>query len=278
MGGRGSAGAGFGAAGGFGVAAGIGVAVGAVVGLALALTAGAASAAAATVTGVAATGAVPAGAAAAGSVGAPVKVDVSSDVQNAKAGDVVTYTVHVHNLSKSSFPHLVVSHELPAGFKVVSSTPRAAKTSAGAQWTVDLAPGQSLALSDTVRAGTVAEAEHLSPKGRSTGTGTNVSGGASAGAGTAASSAAGSSGGAGGTGGAGGSRTFTTTACARDGVSGATIACGEARQALADGGAAAAGGNGWQPGLVGLGLVAAGLGAVRGRVRKYQAWRGKGGA
>lgn len=183
-------------------------------------------------------------AAAAGSTASPaLRVDVSSDVRTAKTGDVVTFTVHVRNLSKSPYSRLRVAHKLPAGFKMVSTTPRAAKSSSGPEWTVDLAAGQSVTLSDTAKAGSVADAEHLSPKTRT--------------AGTAAPTLA----------------TFTTTACALDGATHATLACGDARQSLTDAAPGAKGG--WRPGLVGLGFLAVAIGTVRNRVRRYQQWQGK---
>jgi hypothetical protein len=129
---------------------------------------------------------------------------------------------------------------------MVSATPHAAKGGSGPEWTVGLAPGQSLALSDTAKAGTVADAEHTAPQSRdapSDGTATPAV------------------------------HTFTTKACALDGATHATLACGDARQSLSD--AAPGGGHGWQPGLVGLGLLAVVIGTVRGRVRKYRQWRGR---
>lgn len=207
---------------------------------------GAATAAGAVVLGVvvpATPGAAAVSAPSALSAPSPLRVDVSGDVRDAKPGDVITYTVHVRNLSGSRFPHVRVAHRLPAGFRVVGSTPRAAKGAAGPEWTVALAPGQAVVFSDTARAGTVAQAEKLDPKPRS----------------------------------AAASHTFTTTACVLDGTGRATIACGDASQALADA-APAAGApakHGWQPGLVGIGLLAAGYGAVRSRVRGWKQRHGR---
>jgi uncharacterized repeat protein (TIGR01451 family) len=171
-----------------------------------------------------------------------LKVDVTTDVRNAKSGDVVTYTLHVHNPSDSPYPHLRVFHRLPAGFKVVSATPHAATGAVGPEWTVDLAPGQSLVLSDTTKAGSVADAEQVSPKAR-----------------TSASADQ-------------GPHTFTTTACALDGSTHETLACGDARQSLADAGAdsgaAPVAGHPWQPGLMGIGLIAVAIAVVREQMRK----------
>ncbi|NUR63818.1 MAG: DUF11 domain-containing protein [Catenulispora sp.] len=191
-------------------------------------------------------GSLPMDAAGSGSAGG-MRVTISDDTRSAHSGDVIDYTVRVENQSGRQYPRLEVFHLVPAGFQLVDSTPKAAQEGSSLRWTAALEPGQTLVFTDQVMAGTVEESEHAAPRRR--GVQADSAGDATPGA-----------------------RQFTSTACARSSSSGPALACGTVREQLTDGpDAASATGPAtkhWQPGLLGIGLVAALFAAFSGFFRK----------
>ena len=183
----------------------------------------------------------------------PVHVDLSADVQDPKAGDVVTYTVRVRNESSTSYPHMNVFQLLPAGFRVTESTPKATVERTGPEWTVDVPAGATMLFSATATAGTVAEADHIRPaarqrQGRDPVTEPSATP-------TVATT------------------TVTTTACARDAAVGPALACGSAKQTLSDAPDGADASPKWHPGLLGLGFMAVLFAGFRGMLRRRSARR-----
>ena len=171
-----------------------------------------------------------------------VRVQISDDTLAARSGDVIDYTVRVENNSSTSYPHLEVFHQVPAGFQLVVSSPTATMAGSRVHWTADIPQGGSAVFTDQVMAGTVEESEHLRPQAR-----------------TAASPAL--------------THQFTSTACAR--TSGPGLACGTVREELTDGPDAAATAVGsatkhWRPGLLGIALVAGLCAVLRGAFRTRQ--------
>jgi uncharacterized repeat protein (TIGR01451 family) len=200
-------------------------------------------------------GVLPAGSSEAGSgVGAGVRVQITDDTLSAHSGDIIDYTVRVENNSSVSYPNLEVFHLVPAGFQLVDSTPSAAQEGSTVHWTANAEAGRTLVFSDQVMAGTVEESEHLAPRARDS---------KAALAPPSSSSPASPSAMA---------RQFTSTACARGSATGPALACATVREQLTDGPDAASGtGPGskrWQPGLLGIGLLAALLAAFGGFFRK----------
>ena len=191
-------------------------------------------------------GSLPLDVAGSGSAGG-MRVTISDDTRSAHSGDVIDYTVRVENQSGRQYPHLEVFHLVPAGFQLVDSTPKAVQEGSSLRWTADIDAGQTLVFTDQVMAGTVEESEPAAPRTRSAQTD---------GAATAVPRA----------------RQFTSTACARSSASGPALACGTVREELTDGpdAASAAGpaAKHWQPGLLGIGLVAALFAAFSGFFRK----------
>lgn len=183
--------------------------------------------------------------ASAGSTGDGVRVEISDDTRSAHSGDIVDYTVRVDNESQTSYPAMEVYHLVPPGFQLVDSSPHAAQDDSTVRWTADVPAGRTAVFSDQVMAGTVEESEHLAPRVRDSKPGTAAA------------------------------HQITSTACARSSTTGADLACGTVREQLTDGPDAntAAGITGptpkhWQPGLLGIGLLAALYGAFRGFFRK----------
>ena len=172
-----------------------------------------------------------------------VRVDISDDTRSAHSGDVVDYTVRVDNESPTSYPNLEVYHLVPAGFQLVDSSPQANQEDDTLRWTADLPAGRTAVFTDQVMAGTVEESEHLTPRPRDAKPATIT-------------------------------HQFTSTACARSSATGPALACGTVREQLTDGpdtvaGAAAAKATKhWQPGLLGVGMIAALYAGVRGLWRK----------
>jgi uncharacterized repeat protein (TIGR01451 family) len=180
--------------------------------------------------------------ASASGTGSGVRVDISDDTRSAHSGDVVDYTVRVDNESPTAYPHLEVFHLVPAGFQLVDSSPHATQEGGALRWTADVPSGRTVVFSDQVMAGTVEESEHLAPRTRDARPGTAA-------------------------------HQFTSTACARSSATGEALACGTVREQLTDGPDAVAGVTGanakhWQPGLLGIGLIAALYAAFRGFFRK----------
>jgi uncharacterized repeat protein (TIGR01451 family) len=186
-------------------------------------------------------GSLPLDAGGSGSAGG-IRVTISDDTRSAHSGDVIDYTVRVENQSGRPYPSLEVFHLVPAGFQLVDSTPKAVQEGSSLRWKADIEAGQTLVFTDQVMAGTVEESEHVTARSR---------GGNTLGA-----------------------RQFSTTACARSSASGPALACGSVREELSDGpdaaaaGAAGPGDRRWQPGLLGVGLVAALFAAFSGFFRK----------
>lgn len=177
-----------------------------------------------------------------------VRVDISDDTRSAHSGDVVDYTVRVDNESSASYPDLEVYHLVPAGFQLVDSSPQARQEDNTLRWTANVPAGRTVVFTDQVMAGTVEESEHLTARARDAKPGTVT-------------------------------HQFTSTACARSSATGPALACGTVREQLTDGpdtivGAAAPGAaKHWQPGLLGVGVIAAVYAGFRGLWRKR---RGRG--
>jgi uncharacterized repeat protein (TIGR01451 family) len=185
-------------------------------------------------------------------IGAGVRIEISDDTRSAHSGDVVDYTVRVDNQSATSYPALEVYHLVPAGFQLVDANPQASQDGATVRWTADVPAGRTLVFSDQVMAGTVEESEHLAPRTRD----------AKADAATATDTAIDTD-----------AHQFTSTACARTTGSGVTLACGTVREQLSDGpntasAVAGPGAKHWQPGLLGIGVIAALYAGFRGVMRK----------
>ncbi|NUR25906.1 MAG: DUF11 domain-containing protein [Catenulispora sp.] len=178
-----------------------------------------------------------------------VRVQISDDTRSAHSGDVIDYTVRVENDSATAYPHLEVFHLVPSGFQLIDSAPRGSQEGSTVRWTANVPAGQTLVFTDQVMAGTVEESEHLAPRARD----------AKAALAETAPPA----------------RQFTSTACARSSASGPALACATVREQLVDGPDAAAGvgpaAKRWQPGLLGIGLVAALFAAFSGFFRKRKA-------
>ena len=177
--------------------------------------------------------------------GAGMRVDISDDTRSAHSGDVIDYTVRVENDSATAYRGLEVDHLVPAGFQLVDSSPRASQEGDTLRWTADVPPGRSVVFTDQVMAGTVEESEHLAPRARD-----------------AKPAAA--------------PHQFTSTACARRSSTGPALACGTVREQLTDDPGAVAGVTAtqtkhWQPGLLGIGLMAALYTAFRSFFRKRKA-------
>ena len=169
-----------------------------------------------------------------------LRVTMTDDTHSAHSGDVIAYTVRVENDSPTDYPRLQVFQLVPNGFQLVDSTPAAEQSGSNIRWTGDVPAGHAAVFTDLVMAGTVEESEHLAPQTRN------------------AKPLA-------------GDHAFSSTACARAGAAGPAIACGTVRQQLANGpgGApAAAAAKHWQPGLLGIGLLAALFAGLRGIFRK----------
>ncbi|NUP49128.1 MAG: DUF11 domain-containing protein [Catenulispora sp.] len=166
-----------------------------------------------------------------------MRVEITDDTRSAHSGDVIDYTVRVENQSGRAYPRLEVFHLVPAGFQLVDSSPKAAQEGNDVRWAADIAAGQTLVFTDQVMAGTVEESEHTA-RSRDVQV----------------------------------ARQFTSTACARGSAAGPALACGTVREELTDGpDAASATGPAakhWQPGLLGIGLVAALFAAFSGFFRK----------
>ncbi|MBS2553659.1 DUF11 domain-containing protein [Catenulispora sp. NL8] len=176
--------------------------------------------------------------------GQGVRVDISDDTRSAHSGDLVDYTVRVDNESPTSYPALEVYHLLPPGFQLVDSSPQADQEDDTLRWTANVPAGHTLVFTDQVMAGTVEESEHLAPRVRDAKPAPTT-------------------------------HQFTSTACAKSSATGPALACGTVREQLTDGPDAAAGATGanakhWQPGLLGVGLMAAMYAAFRGFFRKRQ--------
>jgi uncharacterized repeat protein (TIGR01451 family) len=163
-------------------------------------------------------------------VGAGVRIVISDDTRSAHSGDVIDYTVRVDNESATSYPNLEVFHLVPAGFQLVDSSPKVSQEDGTLHWTANVPTGRTLEFTDQVMAGTVEESQHLSPRTRDAKPTTLT-------------------------------HQFTSTACARASVTGPALACGTVREQLTDGADAAGAATGpaakhWQPGLLGIGLIA----------------------
>jgi uncharacterized repeat protein (TIGR01451 family) len=172
-----------------------------------------------------------------------VRVDISDDTRSAHSGDVVDYTVRVDNESTTPYPALEVYHLVPAGFQLVDSSPQAKQEDNTLRWTANVPVGRTVVFTDQVMAGTVEESEHLTPRARDAKPETIT-------------------------------HQFTSTACARSSSTGPALACGTVREQLTDGPDAIAGAASpgaakhWQPGLLGVGLIAALYAGFRGFWRK----------
>ncbi|MBW8805139.1 MAG: DUF11 domain-containing protein [Catenulisporales bacterium] len=184
-------------------------------------------------------GALPAETSGSGAEGGNgVRVEITDDTRSAHSGDVIDYTVRVENDSPVSYPHLEVFHLVPAGFQLVDSSPEARQEGSNVRWIAAAAAGRTLVFTDQVMAGTVEESQHVAPRTR----------------GALSAPAA---------------HQFSSTACARGSATGPALACAMVREQLTDG--PDAGGPApkhWQPGLLGIGLVAALFAACGGLFRK----------
>ena len=172
-----------------------------------------------------------------------LRVEISDDTRSAHSGDVVDYTVRVDNESPTSYPDLEVYHLVPAGFQLVDSSPSASQQDRTMRWTANVPSGHTLVFTDQVMAGTVEESQHLTPRTRDAKPDTQTD-------------------------------QFTSTACARSSSTGPALACGTVREQLTDGPDAVAGVAGpgaakhWQPGLLGIGVIAALYTGFRGIFRR----------
>lgn len=171
-----------------------------------------------------------------------VRVTITDDTRSAHSGDIIDYTVRVDNESPASYPNLEVYHLVPAGFQLVDSSPTAVQQDRTMHWTTDLPSGRTAVFTDQVMAGTVEQSDHLAPRARDAKPNTETD-------------------------------QFTSTACARSSSTGPALACGTVREQLTDGPgtvAAVAGPNSkhWQPGLLGIAMVAAVYAGLRGIFRR----------
>ena len=172
--------------------------------------------------------------------GGGVRVEIIDDTRSAHSGDVIDYTVRVENDSAVSYPHLEVFHLVPAGFQMVDANPKATQDGQDVRWTADVPAGRTLVFTDQVMAGTVGESQHVAPRMR----------------GALSASPA---------------HQFSSTACARGSATGPALACGTVREQLTDDpDAAGPAPKRWQPGLLGIGLVAALFAAFGGFLRKWR--------
>jgi len=150
----------------------------------------------------------------------------------------ISYRLRLKNDSPVSYPHLEVFHLVPAGFQLVDSSPEARQEGSNVRWIAAAAAGRTLVFTDQVMAGTVEESQHVAPRTR----------------GALSAPPA---------------HQFSSTACARGSATGPALACAMVREQLTDG--PDAGGPApkhWQPGLLGIGLVAALFAACGGLFRK----------
>lgn len=112
-----------------------------------------------------------------------VTVERTADADVVREGETVEYAITVANTGDETYEDLRVSHLLPSGFTLAGSEP-ATEPEGGAVWRISLGPGETVAIGDTVVAGTgeqlregrlVAVEEHdLGPAGRGTGFTTTV--------------------------------------------------------------------------------------------------------